>query len=597
MNRYLELRASLSIAAIYGYFLIFAQFSWVELLRAQGIAVRMEKAVLGAMAVAGIAAGFLIAWRGVSPRPVRIALVVAAVAAGAAPLASDMVGFFVIAVATGAALGVATVGLSALLPGWCGLMGIGVGTGLGYALCNLPAVFQQLPAGQAWIGVGMAVAGVILLPAEDKSSRPVLRHPPFPFWAAVLVFTVLVWMDSAAFFIIQHSGDLKAGTWGGPLLWRNALVHFGFACAAGAWLSRGGGRWLPGIAWGVLAVAALMVNDAATRPVAGWLYPAGVSLYSAALVAWPGWFAGAGGTRAAAWRAAWLFAIAGWFGSANGIGMAETLKRVPTSFVAGAGLIVAAVLCLQQPARWRVALGVGTVLLMAWIGAQPDDAAPSASAARGRQVYLAEGCIHCHSQYVRPKSIDEAIWGPAPEMEKVLDEEPVLIGNRRQGPDLTNVGARRSAAWLKAHFINPQALAPDSSMPSYAYLFEDRQGDDLVRYLSESGREDVTSLLERQTRWEPKGSPGGHAAPALYAAHCAACHGTDGHGGGPVASQLPLPPLDLRQGPFVRTADGDTTGIARIIKFGVLGSHMPGHETLEDGEIIALAEMLVAWRK
>ena len=93
---------------------------------------------------------------------------------------------------------------------------------------------------------------------------------------------------------------------------------------------------IPALAWAILAAASLTVNIESSRHLAGWLYPAGVSLYSAALVAWPGWFSGADGMRQAGWRAAWLFAIAGWFGSANGIGMAQTLQQVPPAFVAGA---------------------------------------------------------------------------------------------------------------------------------------------------------------------------------------------------------------------------------------------------------------------
>ena len=118
--------------------------------------------------------------------------------------------------------------------------------------------------------------------------------------------------------------------------------------AAGLWLKRGAAGSLPATAWILLAIAALAVNTASTRGLAGWLYPAGVSLYSTALVAWPGWFSGVAGVRPAAWRAAWLFAIAGWFGSANGIGMAQTLNTVPPVFIAVAGLVVIGVMVLQN---------------------------------------------------------------------------------------------------------------------------------------------------------------------------------------------------------------------------------------------------------
>jgi cytochrome c oxidase cbb3-type subunit 2 len=180
----------------------------------------------------------------------------------------------------------------------------------------------------------------------------------------------------------------------------------------------------------------------------------------------------------------------------------------------------------------------------------------------------------------------------------VLKEKPVLIGNRRQGPDLANVGARRSEAWLKAHFLNPQALSPGSAMPSYAHLFEDRRGDDLVRYLRESGVHHMPALMEQQLQWLPHEKSADRNAAGLYARHCAACHGENADGKGPLAAQLNVKPPDLRHGPFVRTTGkGDLPlQIARIIKFGVIGSDMPGHETLGDADIMALAEMLAGWR-
>lgn len=593
----LAMRASLAVAAVYGYFLIFAQFAFVEILRAGGVGLNAEKAMLGLMAAAGIGGGFLIAWRGVSPHMVRIAMALAGCAAALSTLVSGMWGFGIIALATGLSLGVATVGLSALLPAWCGVAWVGLGTGVGYAMCNVPAIFLQSPAGQAWIGAGFALAGVIALPSKVSWPERPAPEMVFPMWGAVLVFTALVWMDSAAFFIIQHTADLQAGTWGGPMLWRNALLHLSMACVAGWWLARGGAGVLTGAAWVVLAVAALAVNADDTRGIAGWFYPAGVSLYSAALVAWPGWFAGANDARAAAWRAAWLFAIAGWFGSANGIGMAQSLVRVPPLFVAGSGVLVVAVMLVTHPGRWRIAVALAGVLLAYGISPKGNDSVPTSAAERGRQVYVSEGCIHCHSQYVRPGTADETLWGPPRAVESVLRGHPVLIGNRRQGPDLANVGARRSEAWLLEHLIDPSALAPGSPMPSYAHLFDDRRGGDLVRYLRECGIESMPELMARQASWQPSGIASQHVdGGRLFARHCAVCHGDDGKGGGPLAKRLPIPPTNLREGPYLRSTDGAQLTIARIIKFGVIGSHMPGHETLNDSEILALSDHIRAWR-
>ena len=593
------MRAATAVAGVYGFFLIFAQFSLVELLRSAGVGLLGEKWILGIMAVAGIGGGFLAAWREVSPKMVRIALCGAAIAAAFAPWVSQAWGFGLIAFLTGLSLGVATVGLAMMLPAWCGVMWVGVGTGLGYAFCNLPAVFLQSPAVQSWIGSGFACAGALAIRNETRWPDNLKPVKVFPIGAALALFTALVWMDSAAFFIIQHAGDLKSGTWGEGYLWRNVGIHLGFAVVAGMWMAKGRARTLPAAAWVVLAVAALAVNHAATRSIAAWFYPAGVSLYSAALVAWPGWFSGVANPRAAGWRAAWLFGVAGWFGSANGIGMAQTLQEVPPLFVAAAGVVVGAVMLISDRQHWRAALAVGCVLLVGWQSgiSQSRYVIPSAGSAaeRGRKVYISEGCIHCHSQYVRPQSKDPTLWGPPREAGKVLAEAPVLIGNRRQGPDLANIGARRSENWLKLHFIDPRSLIPGSPMPSYAHLFDSGRGDDLVRYLKELGVEHTAELMQRAAAWQPASSViRSGEGTKLFANHCAACHGVGGRGDGPLAGQLSRTPTDLVKGPFVRSSD--PLELARMIKFGIVGSDMAGHETMPDGEILALVEEVLKLR-
>ena len=590
-------RAMLTVAGVYGFFLLFAQFAFVEIIRTCGTGHPGEKFLLGCMALAGVASGFLTAWRGARPAQIRTGLVAAALAASIAALSGAFTLALVTALLTGAALGVATVSLSALLPGGCGVIPVGFGTGLGYAVCNLPWVFQAPPSQQAWIAAAMAVTGAIAVPSFREWKRE-STPGAMPFAAAVVVFTALVWLDSAAFFVIQHAAELKSGTWGESHLWRNAALHLALAVSAGFALKKARPTSVPVIGWLVLALAALAVNSDASRFIAGWLYPAGVSIYSVALVVWPGWFSGTDDSKSAGWRAAWLFAIAGWFGSANGIGMAQSLSRVPMTFIAMAGVAVLAAVMLSNRKRLGPAIAASAVACIGLTSAGRDEPPRGSAAARGREVYLAEGCIHCHSRYTRPGTADESFWGPSPAPEAVLAGKPVLIGNRRQGPDLTNVGARRSEAWLKAHFMDPRSLAPDSAMPSYAHLFEDGRGDDLVRYLKESGIETLPSLLNQQSAWTPRGSSRGLDARVLYKRHCAGCHGAFGGGFGPVAAQLNVKPANLRKGPFLRTgnAEDSLTAIARVIRFGVIGSDMPGHETMTDDEIIALSEMLVEWR-
>lgn len=597
MKAWSALRAALCVAATYGNFLIFAQFAFVELLRKQGVAVNGERALLGGMALAGIIGGFLMAQCGPGKARIGSALVLTGLAAALAPLCQGMAAFTLIAVMTGLGLGAATVGLSASLRHWCSLRWVGPGVGLGYALCNLPWVFTTSAAQQAWIGAAMAFFAVLILPAGGAAG-PWVCHasPSISRWAAVLMFAALVWLDSAAFFIIQHASELKAATWHDAMLWRNAGLHLVAACVAGEWLSRARAVWLLPVAWALLACAALLVNHPDSRLWAGWIYPVAVSFYCVALIAWPGWFGGAQDDQSSGWYAAWLFAIAGWIGSANGIGMAETLQRVPPLFVAATGVVM---LCVLGGTKyWRSSAAVALVLGVVAFGWESSAVRVSDPVERGRQVYLEEGCIHCHSQYVRPRPLDQEYWGPADDPGRALAGQPVLIGNRRQGPDLARVGARRSPEWLRQHFRDPRLFAHASVMPSYAHLESDGRLEDLVAYLRATGVPAMGGLMTHVAQWKPsEGSTtwGDKDGAALFARHCAVCHGAQGHGEGILSKAWLQPPANLVDGPFVWSGPGEDQRdrIARVIKYGIIGTDMPGHETLNDEQISALvAEVL-----
>lgn len=585
----LAFRAAGVVAMVYAHFLIFAQFAWVELMRGAGGTALSEKTSLGMMAAAGIVAGFLVARQTTGPVVLQISLLAAALAAALAPWAAAMPLAVFVSLLTGAAIGTMTVTVATLLPRWCGIGWVGLGTGLGYALCNLPPVFLATPAQQAGLGAVFAFVGALLVPrAATSAARQSAIAPGHGILAVVAAFTALVWLDSAAFFIIQHERDLKSATWGEPMLWRNAAVHLAIAIAAGLLLRRRFSAVLVA-AWAILAVAALAVNQPATRGLAGWWYPAGVSLYSTALVAWPGFFSSNPDPKVIARRAAWLYAVAGWFGSANGIGMVQSLHHVPEAFIVGAGLVIAAALYFGR-SRWPSAVALGLVAALAT--AKPVAPKSTATAVeRGRAVYLAEGCIHCHSRYVRPGSPDVPLWGPASDPAVVLAEKPVLIGNRRHGPDLANVGTRRSDAWLKLHFLAPRDFAHDSPMPSYAHLFEDTRGDDLIAFLRDVPAETIQAHATAALAWTPSPTPAIPDGAPLYTRHCALCHGPVGHGDGKLAPLLAKAPAHLDRGPFIWTPAGPDleTRIARVIKHGIPGTDMPGHETLSDAQVVALA--------
>jgi cytochrome c oxidase cbb3-type subunit 2 len=98
-------------------------------------------------------------------------------------------------------------------------------------------------------------------------------------------------------------------------------------------------------------------------------------------------------------------------------------------------------------------------------------------ARQGLEVYRANGCSYCHSQQVRPTIADLERWGKRRTVATdYLFDYPLMLGSRRIGSDLTNIGVRaRSEEWHLLHLYNPRSVVPDSTMPPYRYLFSKRK--------------------------------------------------------------------------------------------------------------------------
>jgi hypothetical protein len=109
----------------------------------------------------------------------------------------------------------------------------------------------------------------------------------------------------------------------------------------------------------------------------------------------------------------------------------------------------------------------------------------------GRQVYVGEGCWHCHSQFVRPVSNESLRFGPVSKTEEYQNElqRPVMFGTRRVGPDLSREGGRRSNDWHVVHFFRPTLVSTGSPMPDYPWFFDgapdkpNRRGLALITYI------------------------------------------------------------------------------------------------------------------
>ena len=195
----------------------------------------------------------------------------------------------------------------------------------------------------------------------------------------------------------------------------------------------------------------------------------------------------------------------------------------------------------------------------------------------GRQIYISNGCVGCHTQQVRNVDMDKT-WGKRPGIaadyalstrKSIWQNAGTLMGTERTGPDLTNIGERQpSQDWHLVHLYNPRTVMPQSIMAPYPWLFEIKdkaaKGDvtvsvpaafmngqkgivvatkdalNLVAYLQSlkqvklpDGTPDPAFLYKKEIT-DVNVAPGIAVAELngsdLYAANCMACHQQNGEG-------------------------------------------------------------------
>jgi len=88
----------------------------------------------------------------------------------------------------------------------------------------------------------------------------------------------------------------------------------------------------------------------------------------------------------------------------------------------------------------------------------------------GRDIYIREGCVGCHSQMVRPLRAETDRYGHYSLAGESVYDHPFQFGSKRTGPDLARVGGRYSDEWHRVHLSNPRDVVPESNMPAYAWL-------------------------------------------------------------------------------------------------------------------------------
>jgi cbb3-type cytochrome c oxidase subunit II len=269
------------------------------------------------------------------------------------------------------------------------------------------------------------------------------------------------------------------------------------------------------------------------------------------------------------------------------------MKMTPTAVVIGSLLLLAAIVFM--------------VVYMPWATRTEDPSEifrpRSAVEARGRLLYIANGCVYCHSQSIR--TID---WGLGAERiaqagDYIMDQ-PILLGSARTGPDLSQEGGEHPDDWHIAHFTNPRYTRTLSLMPAFAYLGQQNL-EDLTAYVQGLGLKQADRRMERQRFWKQEAIRAYEAGPEanvawlaetvpegwrnlpnpyptseaglarghkIYQDFCLGCHGPVGDGMGPAQPYLYPPPLN-----FTILKDRQISGgiLYYQIMNGITGTAMP----------------------
>lgn len=122
-----------------------------------------------------------------------------------------------------------------------------------------------------------------------------------------------------------------------------------------------------------------------------------------------------------------------------------------------------------------VSLAIATAALVVLPYMQVRDVTPpealkpyTSAQLRGRDVYIANGCVYCHSQQPRDRGLGPDLargWGRASVPGDYFYDKPHLLGSMRTGPDLFNIGGRQpSKDWHLGHLYQPRAYVPGSAL-------------------------------------------------------------------------------------------------------------------------------------
>jgi cytochrome c oxidase cbb3-type subunit 2 len=123
----------------------------------------------------------------------------------------------------------------------------------------------------------------------------------------------------------------------------------------------------------------------------------------------------------------------------------------------------------------------------------------------GRQVYVANNCLSCHSQMIRPFKSETDRYGMYSLSGEYVYDRPFLWGSRRIGPDLMRIGNYRTTDWHENHMMDPASVVPGTLMPAYSHMFT-KNADIATAYANANTQKQVFGVPYDQANQPKLGS-------------------------------------------------------------------------------------------
>ncbi|PCJ18218.1 MAG: hypothetical protein COB02_11560 [Candidatus Cloacimonadota bacterium] len=579
----------LHLFIIYTYFLIYAQFGFLASLKASSD-VNLVKQIMPFMLLGALISGIWI--RFFPPKKIQLNLSVSFILAFIASIISiysfTFNAYLICSFIIGLSVSILTILTSASLFNFLRASEIifvsAVSTGLSYFFCNIPMIHHSPISIKASIAALLCIIGLLNClmtdyKAQKKSYRQIRAQSNRYFYLMSALFFVVLLIDSYSFSIIQNNPHLMKFSWAKDLCLMQGIFHLLGTIVAYFLLKDKNIHYLISLVMFLFCISIYQIGKENSFIYAN-IYAIAIAMYSTALISFPALANKNYETRIK--LTADLYLFAGWIGSGLGIILGD--GKTGVSFYFFISLLVIYLLVLLASSVLKSYSKMATFFIMSIF---IQYAYSNDFIEKGRQVYINEGCINCHSQFIRPNTKDVINWGPI--RNNHLKENPPLIGNRRIGPDLLNVGLRRSKEWNELHLKNPSEVSLNSIMPSYAHLFKNNNlsGSYLIEYLQSLGKDHLLKRLKVIKSWKAKGKPSKNGK-FLYEQMCIQCHGSKGKGDGFISKKLMTKVADLSQKKYKFVKN--KVDLAQIIKFGIVGTSMPGHEILSDEDILALLD-------